>query len=488
MSLRSLLPLLRQRRRSLRPRRRPLGGHRRARAGPRLRRRRPGPGHRPPPDRRRRPDRHRRRSSGPRSGRLPRARARWRLFPAWETLPFERVSPSVETMGRRLRAMWRLSHRDDTGRLDQVAPGHGRAGAGPAAAARTPRRGDRARRGGRPGTVLDPADLVARLIGQRLPPRVPGRASRRARRAGLDRRRVPVDRRRAGPHRPVGRRGGPADRVLRRRPALDRRPRPRRAVRLPRAAPDRRRAGTGRPPRRRPAVGPRSSGSASPRAWSSTAWSPGCRGSPTDERTCSSTCCPTTPRSCWSSPGACATGPSELLDEEAALAATLASTWGAGGEEFPRLHLPFDRLLAADRGPGLDGHRRARGPRHRAWWRPRAGIRWWATATGCASSSATSSGRGLPGRGLRRGPGQRRPPGRGCSATRGITAPLLDDTLADGELLKPGVRIIVQPLDRGFVYPALKLAVLAEGDLTGRRRAHRRPGPGPGPPRPSSTT
>ena len=31
------------------------------------------------------------------------------LFPAWETLPFERVSPSLETMGRRLRVMWRLS-------------------------------------------------------------------------------------------------------------------------------------------------------------------------------------------------------------------------------------------------------------------------------------------------------------------------------------------------------------------------------------------
>src|SRR5207344_1287655 len=30
------------------------------------------------------------------------------LFPAWETLPFERVSPSFETMGRRLRVMWRL--------------------------------------------------------------------------------------------------------------------------------------------------------------------------------------------------------------------------------------------------------------------------------------------------------------------------------------------------------------------------------------------
>ena len=30
------------------------------------------------------------------------------LFPAWETLPFERVSPGVETMGRRMRTIWRL--------------------------------------------------------------------------------------------------------------------------------------------------------------------------------------------------------------------------------------------------------------------------------------------------------------------------------------------------------------------------------------------
>src|SRR5690606_22717004 len=31
-------------------------------------------------------------------------------FPAWETLPFERMSPTVETMGRRLRTLWRLRH------------------------------------------------------------------------------------------------------------------------------------------------------------------------------------------------------------------------------------------------------------------------------------------------------------------------------------------------------------------------------------------
>ena len=34
------------------------------------------------------------------------------LFPAWETLPFERVSPAIETMGRRLRTVWRLGQPD----------------------------------------------------------------------------------------------------------------------------------------------------------------------------------------------------------------------------------------------------------------------------------------------------------------------------------------------------------------------------------------
>ncbi len=31
-------------------------------------------------------------------------------FPAWETLPFERISPSVEVMGRRVETLWRLQH------------------------------------------------------------------------------------------------------------------------------------------------------------------------------------------------------------------------------------------------------------------------------------------------------------------------------------------------------------------------------------------
>ncbi|MFM9036177.1 MAG: transcription-repair coupling factor [Actinomycetota bacterium] len=39
------------------------------------------------------------------------------LFPAWETLPFERVSPSVETMGRRLEVLWRLRDEKRTPRV-----------------------------------------------------------------------------------------------------------------------------------------------------------------------------------------------------------------------------------------------------------------------------------------------------------------------------------------------------------------------------------
>src|SRR5207302_4357337 len=42
----------------------------------------------------------------------------------------------------------------------------------------------------------------------------------------------------------------------------------------------------------------------------------------------------------------------ELIDEEASLASTLAKTWGADATtEFPRLHLPFERLLEHTHAP-----------------------------------------------------------------------------------------------------------------------------------------
>lgn len=43
------------------------------------------------------------------------------LFPAWETLPFEHVSPSTETIGQRIRVMWRLGNESRSLRL-VVAP------------------------------------------------------------------------------------------------------------------------------------------------------------------------------------------------------------------------------------------------------------------------------------------------------------------------------------------------------------------------------
>ena len=137
-------------------------------------------------------------------------------FPAWETLPFERVSPSVETMGRRLRAHVAPAR---PGRAPRVLVAPVRAlvqRLGPhvediepvvvAAGERRDQRGAGRRAGAR-----------------RLPPGGGRRAPGRAGRAGLDRRRVPVHRRPPGAHRPLGRRGRPAQRVRRGRPALHRR-------------------------------------------------------------------------------------------------------------------------------------------------------------------------------------------------------------------------------------------------------------------------
>jgi transcription-repair coupling factor (superfamily II helicase) len=171
----------------------------------------------------------------------------------------------------------------------------------------------------------------------------------------------------------------------------------------------------------------------------------------------------------------------ELLDEEAALAATLAQTWGATRDEagaageFPRLHLPFDRLLAhtdaavmavsaAPEGPGTDVVA-ATG------WDPVVGD----------GERLTAQLRDLRAQGYRIAVCAE---GRG-SASRlasllgehGLPAPVHETPPGAAALTDPGIRVVIQPLERGFLYPPLKLAVLAEGDVTGRRRAHRRARP-----------
>ncbi len=162
----------------------------------------------------------------------------------------------------------------------------------------------------------------------------------------------------------------------------------------------------------------------------------------------------------------------ELLDEEQALASSLASTWGAAGEVFPQLHLPFDRLLAHTDAPFATVTAVAEGPDtaviRASGWDPFMG-----DTDGLVRRLASLTGEGYSVVVCAEGAGSG---ARMASLLReaGVTAPMLSPAEATAaDLGRPGLRVIVAPLERGFVYPALKLAVLAESDLTGRRRAHR---------------
>jgi transcription-repair coupling factor (superfamily II helicase) len=152
----------------------------------------------------------------------------------------------------------------------------------------------------------------------------------------------------------------------------------------------------------------------------------------------------------------------DLIAEEDSLARTLAQTWGAAaaGDDagFPKLSLPFERLLA---------HTSA------ATW----------TVLGAPDGPATPSISGTTFDGTAgdaealasrlntlRAEGWRivvAADGEG-SAVR------LRAVLAEGgSHLGPG-DVVVAPLDRGFLLSSLKLAVIGEADLTGRRRVHRK--------------
>ena len=175
------------------------------------------------------------------------------LFPAWETLPFERVSPGVETMGRRLRVLWRLR---DPERAPDVVVASVRAivqRLGPHVEDIEPVRIT-------PGQQVDRDDLVSDLVsvGYRREEMVEHRGELAVRGSIVDVFPSTADRPR--PHRPVGRRGRPPHRVLGLRPALDRRPGRGAAVPVPRAAAHPRGARAGRAAGRPRAVGPRAVG------------------------------------------------------------------------------------------------------------------------------------------------------------------------------------------------------------------------------------
>jgi transcription-repair coupling factor (superfamily II helicase) len=149
----------------------------------------------------------------------------------------------------------------------------------------------------------------------------------------------------------------------------------------------------------------------------------------------------------------------DLLAEEADLAGTLARTWGADqAGSFPQLHLPFDRLLAHTSAPAWTVTTAPEGPDV-------------ATVAAHAPDPAIGDPDRVP-RQLAHLQGQGY---RIVVAADGEgSAVRVRDLLADH-----GVRpeIEVTPLERGCVLPSVRVAVVAEHELTGRRRAHRKARP-----------
>ncbi len=186
----------------------------------------------------------------------------------------------------------------------------------------------------------------------------------------------------------------------------------------------------------------------------------------------------------------------DLNDEEAALAATLAGTWGVvtapdgvdedevpsddqpdgGGPDgepapgvrtaLPHLHLPFDRLLEKSRAALLTVTATPEGPNV-----PVVTVRNFPPVTGDASLLARQVG-GLVEEGYSVTLCATSVAGAERLSTvlagEGVTAPVVEVTAA-----ARGVRVVAAPIASGFILPDLKVAVLSESDVTGRRVAHR---------------
>ena len=396
------------------------------------------------------------------------------LFPAWETLPFERVSPAVETMGRRLRVLQRLSSLEDR---PAVVVASGRAlvqRLGPAAGVTEPVRVG-------PGDVIDRDEFVASLVaaGYRREYQVEHRGEMAVRGSIVDiwpsTDEVPVR---------IDLWGDEVERLAEFAVADQRSTIPRSEVELHpcrELVPDvkvRARAATlmaeqpwGRDHWDRLANGELFDGMES--------WLPWLSG---EERVLFDLV--------DDDALVLAADLRRLRDrvadiraEEAELASTLAATWGADGAAFPRLHTDWDRLSvhtgapiwtidSVPEGPGVETVVSS------GWGR------------GVGGAEAAADGQGPLGR-IRRllaedyrvvvsadGEGtaeqlSRRLLEAEVDVTQIIQADVIDKSID----VPTGVSLIVAPMERGFVLPDSRLALVTESELTGRRRTRRRTRP-----------
>jgi len=159
----------------------------------------------------------------------------------------------------------------------------------------------------------------------------------------------------------------------------------------------------------------------------------------------------------------------ELLAEEADLASSLALTWDVGADDVHRLHLPYDRLLAHSDAPVWSVLATPDGPST-----PQIEASGWAPVVGDMEPTVAKIRDMLAG-GFRVVVAADTPTSAerlaGLMADAGAA---LAGASAGADLTVPGGHIVSVALDRGAILPSIKLAVFSEADLTGRRRTHRR--------------
>ncbi len=398
------------------------------------------------------------------------------LLPAWETLPFERVSPSSETMGRRLRAMWHLRHAGEPAsrrasivispvrsmlqrlgpRVEDVEPMVVQAGgqverddlvgrlvhAGYRREYQVEHRGEMAVRGGIVDVFPSTADEGVRID-------LWGDEVERLTLFDVSDQRSVEEVARAEI---FGCREVVLTEDVRRRAAV-----------LAREAP------VARDVFERLAEGLQFDGMES--------WLPWLAG----EERLFTDLLPEDARVVLLDPRRLRDRANDLVEEEASLAETLWQTWVAGGDaasgaaSAPRLHLPFERLLA--RTPAKVASVLSAADRPSTCSLQAVG---WPPVLGDASGLArrlgelARSGNTVVVCADGAGSAERL---RTVLEAEGLQPDLVGPPGADGgedaRLRRPGVHVVVAPLDRGAHLPGSRLAILAEPDITGRRRPHR---------------
>jgi transcription-repair coupling factor (superfamily II helicase) len=390
------------------------------------------------------------------------------LFPAWETLPFERVSPSVETMGRRSEVLWRLA---DPQRSPAVVVASVRSllqRLAPTGPETEPVRI-------KPGDTLDPEAVLERLVvmGYRREELVEHRGEVSRRGAIIDVFPSTAD----GPVR-IDLWGDEVDRLT------------------SFSVSDQRSTGDlaealifpARELVPSPAIRERAAGLVGAESWGREQWERLAEGSLfdgmeswlpwlTDREELLTDLLGDRAQVVLIEPRRMRDRATDLLAEEDDLAAALSTTWGRKRDEtFPRLHAEPDRLLSVAGGAAWSITPTPESPEA-----PAVSASMWGPVAGDGAGLAMRL-RDLLSEKYRVivAADTANSAARLASTLRehGLDFPIIDtpdDATEEPDLTKPGGYIVVASIHRGCSIPSAKLAVVAEADLTGRRRAHRAP-------------